>query len=216
MYLWRKWGIKGWWLVKWTTRKNLHKVNSYHGLWQKRMAKYYSLTAIAWRAGLRESCTHVASLLWVIASGVQRRESQTVTDKGAYCTKHGAIDKVPYYNSIMRWKFQVLYCKIMLPCIGHRSELYDSLNPDWAPSLFLGYKGIASLRTNPASEATAATCTAAIAGHSSTLVNCNLYWSKSWQYNCTRYEHPLKRNMVRRALFSDDEVSWDILWQVCM
>ena len=58
----------------------------------------------------------------------------------------------------------------MLPCIGHRSELYDSLNPDWAPSLFIDYKGIAILRTNPASEASAATCTAAMAGHSSTLV----------------------------------------------
>ena len=41
-------------------------------------------------AGLGESCTHVASLLWVIASGVQRRESQTVTDKGAYSVSHKA------------------------------------------------------------------------------------------------------------------------------
>lgn len=32
-------------------------------------------------AGLGESYTNVTSLLWVIAIGVQRRESQTVTNK---------------------------------------------------------------------------------------------------------------------------------------
>ena len=82
--------------------------------------------------------------------------------------------------------------------IGHPSELYDSLNPDWAASLFLGYNGsIASLtRTNPASVASAATCTAAIAGHS----NLPVATCAGITPDSTRYEH------------SNDEVSWAFLY----
>ena len=35
-------------------------------------------------AGLGESCTHVASLLWAIESGVRIRDSMIVTEKKAY------------------------------------------------------------------------------------------------------------------------------------
>ena len=47
-------------------------------------------------AGMGETCSHVASLLWVIASGVQQRDSFTVTDKSAYWVMPSAIKSVPY------------------------------------------------------------------------------------------------------------------------
>lgn len=47
-------------------------------------------------AGLGETCSHVASLLWVIASGVQQRASLTVTDKTAYWVMPSAVKSVPY------------------------------------------------------------------------------------------------------------------------
>lgn len=47
-------------------------------------------------AGLGETCSHVASLLWAIAAGAERRESLTVTQKSAYWVMLPAIKKVPY------------------------------------------------------------------------------------------------------------------------
>ena len=47
-------------------------------------------------AGLGETCSHVASLLWVMASGVQQRASLTVTDKSAYWVMPSAVKSVPY------------------------------------------------------------------------------------------------------------------------
>lgn len=47
-------------------------------------------------AGLGETCTHVASLLWATAAGVERRESLTVTQKSAYWVIPPAIKTVPY------------------------------------------------------------------------------------------------------------------------
>ena len=47
-------------------------------------------------AGLGETCSHVASLLWAIAAGAERRESLTVTPKSAYWVMPPAIKKVPY------------------------------------------------------------------------------------------------------------------------
>ena len=44
-------------------------------------------------AGLGECCSHVASLLWAVESGVRMRDSMTVTDKKAYWV--GIIKKVP-------------------------------------------------------------------------------------------------------------------------
>ena len=35
-------------------------------------------------AGLGETCSHVASMLWAIESGVRLRDSMTVTQKTAY------------------------------------------------------------------------------------------------------------------------------------
>ncbi len=45
-------------------------------------------------AGFGESCSHVASLLWVVASGVQHRDSKTVTDKS--WDMPVGVKKVPY------------------------------------------------------------------------------------------------------------------------
>jgi hypothetical protein len=47
-------------------------------------------------AGLGESCSHVASLLWAIESGVRARDSLTVTQKKAYWVIPKAIKEVQY------------------------------------------------------------------------------------------------------------------------
>lgn len=47
-------------------------------------------------AGLGESCSHVASLLWALEAGVRKRDSLTVTDKKAYWVLPSAVKKVPY------------------------------------------------------------------------------------------------------------------------
>ena len=47
-------------------------------------------------AGLVESCSHVASILWAVESGVRLRESMTVTQKKAYWVISGAVKDVPY------------------------------------------------------------------------------------------------------------------------
>ena len=47
-------------------------------------------------AGLGESCSHVSSLLWVVATGVEKRESLTVTQKSAYWIMPSAIRSVPF------------------------------------------------------------------------------------------------------------------------
>ena len=47
-------------------------------------------------AGLGESCSHVASLLWAIEAGCKRRDSLTVTEKKAYWFLPSAVKSVPY------------------------------------------------------------------------------------------------------------------------
>jgi hypothetical protein len=47
-------------------------------------------------AGFGETCSHVACLLWVIASGVQHRDAKTVTDKSAYWVMPAGVNCVPY------------------------------------------------------------------------------------------------------------------------
>ena len=47
-------------------------------------------------AGLGESCSHVASLLWAIEAGVKKRNSLTVTDTKAYWVLPSGVSKVPY------------------------------------------------------------------------------------------------------------------------
>ena len=47
-------------------------------------------------AGLGETCSHVATLLWAIATGVEKRSSLTVTQKSAYWVMPPAIKSVPY------------------------------------------------------------------------------------------------------------------------
>ena len=42
------------------------------------------------------ACTHVASLLWATAAGIEKRDSLTVTQKSAYWVKPPAIKTVPY------------------------------------------------------------------------------------------------------------------------
>jgi len=47
-------------------------------------------------AGMGESCSHVASLLWAIESGVHIRDSLTPTDKKAYWVIPQAVKQVPF------------------------------------------------------------------------------------------------------------------------
>ena len=47
-------------------------------------------------AGFGETCSHLASLLWVVASGVQCRDSLTVTDKSACWVMPAGVAKVPF------------------------------------------------------------------------------------------------------------------------
>ena len=53
-------------------------------------------------AGLGETCSHVATLLWLIAVGVEKRESLSVTQKKAYWVMPPPIRSVPFspINSI--------------------------------------------------------------------------------------------------------------------
>lgn len=46
-------------------------------------------------AGLGESCSHIASLLWAVESGVRIRDSMTVTPKKAYWVIPNGIKEVP-------------------------------------------------------------------------------------------------------------------------
>ena len=45
-------------------------------------------------AGLGECCSHVASVLWAIESGVRIRDSMTITQKKAYWVIPNAVETV--------------------------------------------------------------------------------------------------------------------------
>lgn len=47
-------------------------------------------------AGLGETCSHVASLLWVVSTGIEKKESLTVTQKEAYWVIPAGMQSVPY------------------------------------------------------------------------------------------------------------------------
>ena len=47
-------------------------------------------------AELCEICSHVSSLLWVIAIGMEKRDALTVTQKSAYCIMPSALSSVSY------------------------------------------------------------------------------------------------------------------------
>ena len=47
-------------------------------------------------AGLGETCSHVASLLWVLVVGIEKTESLTVTQKAVYWVMPPAVWSVPY------------------------------------------------------------------------------------------------------------------------
>ena len=58
-------------------------------------------------AGLGETCSHVASLLWTIEVGVRMRESLSVTDKKAYWVMPPELKKVqPGPISEIKWSNQ--------------------------------------------------------------------------------------------------------------
>ena len=46
-------------------------------------------------AGLGESCSHIATLLWAIEAGVRLSNSMTVTQKRAYWVMSSGVKDVP-------------------------------------------------------------------------------------------------------------------------
>ncbi len=56
-------------------------------------------------AGLGESCSHVASLLWAVEAGVKLRDSMTVTQKKADWVLPPSVKDVPY-SPVMGIKFK--------------------------------------------------------------------------------------------------------------
>ena len=47
-------------------------------------------------AGLGETCSHVASVLWASEAGVRQRELLTVTDRRAYWVQPTYVNDIPY------------------------------------------------------------------------------------------------------------------------
>ncbi len=59
----------------------------------KALGRLFLLTVMA---GLGESCSHVASLLWAIESGVRIQDSMTATQKKACWVIPNGVKEVPY------------------------------------------------------------------------------------------------------------------------
>jgi hypothetical protein len=94
-------------------------------------------------AGIGETCSHVSSLLWVIAVGVEKRDSLTVTQKSAYWVMPPAFRSVSYapvkeINFIGKKK-KAANCvsndvstsskqkKLTLPSVEEKKQFLDSL-----------------------------------------------------------------------------------------
>ena len=92
-------------------------------------------------AGLGESCSHVASLLWAVEAGAKKRHSLTVTDKKAYWVLPSAVKKVPYskisdivfskYGGVnkkvrTKWKVPILSQDEILDFLSNVKALCDS------------------------------------------------------------------------------------------
>ena len=76
-------------------------------------------------AGLGESCSHVASVLWALECGARMRQSMTVTQKKAYWVIPGGIKDVPYAPA-QQIKFigkNKLAASSMLACISSASDI---------------------------------------------------------------------------------------------
>ena len=79
-------------------------------------------------AGLGETCSHVASLLWAVEAGVRMRDSMTVTQKKAYWVLPPSVKEVPY-APLSHINF--------LGCSGSLTALW-SLSPVISPPLTTG------------------------------------------------------------------------------
>ena len=90
-------------------------------------------------AGLGETCSHAASLLWTTAAGVERRDSLTVTHKSAYWVMPPTIKTVPYapladINSVGK--------KRKSTCIATTSPVDASFHNEKETSLYtIRYRG---------------------------------------------------------------------------
>jgi len=71
------------------------KSQLFHGSLPKALAKLL-LVIVNCMAGIGESCSQVASLLWAIESGVRIRDSLTPTDKKTYWVIPQVVKQVPF------------------------------------------------------------------------------------------------------------------------
>ena len=85
-------------------------------------------------AGLGESCSHVASLLWAIEAGCKRRDSLTVTEKKAYWVLPSAVKSVPYsrvkdiqFSKISSSNATVKQSSVPVPSETELTELFNSI-----------------------------------------------------------------------------------------
>ena len=77
---------------------------------------YLPLTIFTWcamicahcnrAAGLGDSCTHVASLVWAVEAGMQMRVSLTVTQKKTYWVLPPSVKEAPYVAPIKDINFK--------------------------------------------------------------------------------------------------------------
>ena len=67
-------------------------------------------------AGLGETCSHVASLLWTVAAGVDRRNSLTVTQKSAYWVMPPSVKTIPFQPIIIG---EYIFCIHIGDCSVH-------------------------------------------------------------------------------------------------
>ena len=85
-------------------------------------------------AGLGESCSHVASLLWAIEAGCKRRDSLTVTEKKAYWVLPSAVKSVPYsrvkdiqFSKISSANAAVKQSSVSIPSETELTELFNCI-----------------------------------------------------------------------------------------
>ena len=88
-------------------------------------------------AGLGESCSHIASLLWALEAGVRLRDSMTMTQKKTYWVLPPSVKEVPY-APVIHIKFlgrSGSLASLNMPQTPHISSLSFDSSPSTIPVL---------------------------------------------------------------------------------
>ena len=84
-------------------------------------------------AGFGETCSHVASLLWVVGYGIEKRDSLTVTEKSAYWVLPPGIKTAPYAPiseiKFIRKKHKLISDATTAEGSNKSSKLFTDLHP---------------------------------------------------------------------------------------